>query len=202
MTAKIALRPARLPRHDCPVAESCGGNPAERGSGQTADAQRGKPLVLLVLIGPSGVCFLVTIATYLARHTPDALLGRVRSAYGMVQAAATPAGMLGGAVLGQRLGIATTADLAALCVALSAAAALLVPPTITVDGLDAGKPPWRLLKAHQPIAVTCEALAAPLNRDRTTCSFESDCRRSAMIPGHFTVFFGRLFHRLRQRLLG
>jgi MFS family permease len=96
-------------------------------------------LVLFVLIGPPGVCFLVTVTTYLARHTPDALLGRVSSAYGMVQAAATLAGMLGGAVLGQRLGIATTADLAALCVALSAAAALLVPPTTTVDGLDAGK---------------------------------------------------------------
>ncbi|MFD8810461.1 MFS transporter [Streptomyces sp. NPDC059627] len=90
-------------------------------------------LVLFVLIGPPGVCFLVTVDTCLARRTPDALLGRVSSAYGMLQAAATLAGMLGGAALGQRAGIGITADLAALCVAVSAATALLTPRRTTAD---------------------------------------------------------------------
>ncbi|WP_405623370.1 MFS transporter [Streptomyces sp. NBC_00076] len=97
-------------------------------------------LVLFVLIGPPGVCFLVTVDTYLARCTPDALLGRVSSAYGMLQAAATLAGMLCGAVLGQRAGISITADLAALCVAIAAVAALRVPRPTTPDGRDTGDP--------------------------------------------------------------
>jgi predicted MFS family arabinose efflux permease len=92
-----------------------------------------RALVLFVLIGPPGVCFLVTVDTCLARRTPDALLGRVGSAYGMLQAAATLAGMLGGAALGQRAGIGITADLAALCVAVSAATALLTPRRTTAD---------------------------------------------------------------------
>ncbi|MEU9448774.1 MFS transporter [Streptomyces sp. NPDC048277] len=99
----------------------------------------GWALVLFVLIGPPGVCFLVAVDTYLARRTPDALLGRVGSAYGMIQAAATLAGMLGGAVLGQQVGIGVTADLAALCVAVSAAVALLIPRHSTADSLDASK---------------------------------------------------------------
>lgn len=94
-------------------------------------------LVLFVLIGPPGVCFLVTVDTYLARRTPDALLGRVSSAYGMLQAAATLTGMLAGAALGQQAGIGVTADLAALCVAASAAAVLLIPRHARAGSLDA-----------------------------------------------------------------
>ncbi|CAM5708523.1 hypothetical protein SALBM311S_09984 [Streptomyces alboniger] len=86
------------------------------------------------------MCFLVTVDTYLARCTPDALLGRVSSAYGMLQAAATLAGMLGGAVLGQQAGISITADLAALCVGIAAAAALRIPRPTTADGRDTGDP--------------------------------------------------------------
>ncbi|MFD8724824.1 MFS transporter [Streptomyces sp. NPDC059629] len=97
-------------------------------------------LVLFVLIGPPGVSFLVTVDTYLARRTPDALLGRVSSAYGMLQAAATLAGMLGGAALGQQAGIAITADLAALCVAISAATALLTPRPTTANSPDTSEP--------------------------------------------------------------
>ncbi|MGW3957614.1 MFS transporter [Streptomyces sp. NPDC004752] len=97
-------------------------------------------LILFILIGPPGVCFLVTVDTYLARRTPNALLGRVSSAYGVLQAAATLAGMLGGAALGQQAGIGITADLAALSVAIAAAVALLIPRRITADSLDASKP--------------------------------------------------------------
>ncbi|MFI1094917.1 MFS transporter [Streptomyces sp. NPDC020917] len=96
-------------------------------------------LALFVLIGPPAVCFLVTVDTYLTRRTPDALLGRVSSAYGMLQASATLAGMLAGAALGQQAGIGVTADLAALCVAASAGAVLLVPRHGTARGPDAEK---------------------------------------------------------------
>jgi len=84
-------------------------------------------LVLFTLIGPPGVCFLATASTYLARHTPDRLLGRASAAYGMLQAGSTLTGMVAGAVLGQQLGIGVTANLAALTVAASAIAALRVP---------------------------------------------------------------------------
>ncbi|WP_377273576.1 MFS transporter [Peterkaempfera sp. SMS 1(5)a] len=95
--------------------------------------------VLFTLIGPPAVCFLVTVDTFIARHTPDHLLGRVSSAYGMAQAAATLIGMLTGAVLGQQIGIGATVNLAALAVAASAATALLIPRhspagRITADG--------------------------------------------------------------------
>jgi MFS family permease len=84
-------------------------------------------LVLFTLIGPPGVCFLTTASTYLARHTPDRLLGRASAAYGMLQAGATLTGMVAGAVLGQQLGIGVTVNLAALTVAASALAALRIP---------------------------------------------------------------------------
>jgi MFS family permease len=58
-------------------------------------------LFLFTLIGPPAVCFLVTVDTFIARQTPDRLLGRAGSAYGMAQAAATLVGMLAGSVLGQ-----------------------------------------------------------------------------------------------------
>jgi len=84
-------------------------------------------LVIFTLIGPPGVCFLTTASTYLARRTPDHLLGRATSAYGMLSAAATLTGMLAGSALGQTLGIAVTANLAALAVFASAIAALRIP---------------------------------------------------------------------------
>ena len=84
-------------------------------------------LVLFALIGPPAVCFLATAYTYLARHTPDHLLGRASSAYGMLQAAATLVGMLAGALLGQRIGIDATVNLAALTVAAAATATLRIP---------------------------------------------------------------------------
>jgi predicted MFS family arabinose efflux permease len=96
--------------------------------------------VLFTLIGPPGVCFLVTVDTYLARHTPDRLMGRASSAYGVLQAAATLAGMVSGAFLGQRAGIPRTADLAALLVAGSAVAALRVPGAGRAVDAVAGSP--------------------------------------------------------------
>ena len=45
--------------------------------------------VLFTIVGPPAVCFLVTVDTFIARHTPDHLLGRTSSAYGMAQASAT-----------------------------------------------------------------------------------------------------------------
>ncbi|WP_051942960.1 MFS transporter [Streptacidiphilus rugosus] len=96
--------------------------------------------VLFTLIGPPAVCFLVTVDTFIARHTPDHLLGRTSSAYGMAQAAATLVGMLTGAVLGQQIGIGTTMNLAALAVAGSAATALLIPRHNPADKLTADEP--------------------------------------------------------------
>ena len=84
-------------------------------------------LPLFALIGPPAVCFLVMVSTFVARSTPDRLLGRVSSFYGMVQAAATLFGMLVGAALGQRFGTGVTIDLAAVTVALAAVVALAVP---------------------------------------------------------------------------
>ena len=84
-------------------------------------------LFLFTLIGPPAVCFLVTVDTFIARQTPDHLLGRAGSAYGMAQAAATLVGMVAGSFLGQQIGIGTTMNLAALAVAASAATALLIP---------------------------------------------------------------------------
>lgn len=84
-------------------------------------------LALFALIGPPAVCFLATANTYLARHTPDHLLGRTSSAYGTAQAAATLSGMLAGAILGQRIGIGATVNLAAITVVASAVATLRIP---------------------------------------------------------------------------
>jgi len=84
-------------------------------------------LPLFALIGPPAVCFLVMVSTFVARSTPDRLLGRVSSFYGVVQAAATLFGMLVGAALGQRFGTGVTIDLAAVTVALAATVALAVP---------------------------------------------------------------------------
>jgi MFS family permease len=83
--------------------------------------------VLFTLIGPPAVCFLTTASTYLSRHTPDHLLGRANSAYGMVQAGATLVGMIAGAVLGQQLGIHVTVNLAAFTIALGGVAVLSMP---------------------------------------------------------------------------
>ncbi len=94
----------------------------------------GWALVLFTLIGPPGVCFLTTAGTYLARQTPDELLGRAGAAYGALQAAATLTGMVAGAVLGQRLGIGATVNLAALTVGAAAVAALRIPPAVTRPG--------------------------------------------------------------------
>ena len=100
-------------------------------------------LPLFALIGPPAVCFLVTVTTFIARATPDGLLGRVSAAFGMVQGAASLAGMVAGSVLGQRLGTGATIDLAAVTVALAAPVALAVPrrgavPTGPEDGSGTG----------------------------------------------------------------
>ncbi len=84
-------------------------------------------LPLFALIGPPAVCFLVTVSTFIARATPDRLLGRVSSVYGMVQAGAALGGMLLGSALGQEFGTGVTIDLAAATVALAAVVALAVP---------------------------------------------------------------------------
>lgn len=97
-------------------------------------------LALFTLIGPPAVCFLVTVDTFLARSTPDHLLGRVSSAYGMAGAAATLIGMLAGAALGQQIGIGTTMNLAAAAVAASAAAAFLIPRGSSPDGINTNAP--------------------------------------------------------------
>lgn len=84
-------------------------------------------LVLFTLIGPPAVCFLTTASTYLTRHTPDHLLGRANSAYGMVQAGATLIGLVAGAVLGQQFGIHLIVNLAAVTIALGGVAVLSMP---------------------------------------------------------------------------
>jgi MFS family permease len=82
---------------------------------------------LFTLIGPPAVCFLVTADTSITRKTPDRLQGRVGSAYLALQGTATLLGMIVGSVLGQRIGIVTTMDLAAGLIAASATAGLLLP---------------------------------------------------------------------------
>jgi predicted MFS family arabinose efflux permease len=98
-------------------------------------------LGLFTLIGPPAVCFLVTVDTFLARRTPDHLLGRAGSAYGVAQAAATLAGMLAGAVLGQRIGVGATMDLAAGAVFASAVIAFVIPRGEPVPGRRRGGEP-------------------------------------------------------------
>ena len=87
-------------------------------------------VALFTLIGPPAVCFLVTADTALARRTPDRIQGRVGSVYLAVQGAATLVGMIAGSVLGQRIGVVITMDLAAALIAASAAAALLLPSAL------------------------------------------------------------------------
>jgi MFS family permease len=84
-------------------------------------------IALFTLIGPPAVCFLVTADTSITRNTPDRLQGRVGSAYLALQGTATLLGMIAGSVLGQRIGIVTTMDLAAGLIAASATAALRLP---------------------------------------------------------------------------
>jgi predicted MFS family arabinose efflux permease len=90
-------------------------------------------IALFTLIGPPAVCFLVTADTSITRRTPDRMQGRVGSAYLALQGVATLLGMIVGSVLGQRIGIVTTMDLAAVLIGVSAAAALLIPASDTDD---------------------------------------------------------------------
>ena len=85
-------------------------------------------MALFTLIGPPAVCFLVTAGTAITRRTPDRIQGRVGSVYLALQGAATLLGMIAGSVLGDRIGIVITMDLAAVLIAVSAGAALLLPP--------------------------------------------------------------------------
>ncbi len=86
-------------------------------------------VALFTLIGPPAVCFLVTADTSVTRRTPDHIQGRVGSVYLALQGAATLLGMIVGSVLGGRIGVVLTMDLAAALIAVSAGAALLLPPT-------------------------------------------------------------------------
>jgi predicted MFS family arabinose efflux permease len=88
-------------------------------------------VALFTLIGPPAVCFLVTADTSVTRKTPDRMQGRVGAAYLALQGVATLLGMITGSVLGQRIGIVTTMDLAAALIAASAAGALLIPVSDT-----------------------------------------------------------------------
>lgn len=87
-------------------------------------------VALFTLIGPPAVCFLVTADTALARRTPDRIQGRVGSVYLAIQGAATLVGMIVGSVLGQHIGVVITMDLASALIAVSAAAALLLPSAL------------------------------------------------------------------------
>ena len=103
-------------------------------------------VALFTLIGPPAVCFLVTADTSVTRRTPDHIQCRVGSVYLALQGAATLLGMIVGSVLGGRIGVVLTMDLAAALIAVSAGAALLLPPTQQpgIDRpqcLDADMPP-------------------------------------------------------------
>lgn len=93
-------------------------------------------IALFTLIGPPAVCFLVTADTAITRRTPDRVQGRVSSVYLALQGAATLLGMLIGSLAGQRLGVVTTMNLAAVLIAASAVAALLIKE------FDAEGEPW------------------------------------------------------------
>jgi hypothetical protein len=84
-------------------------------------------IVLFALIGPPAVCFLVTADTAISRWTLNTLRGRVGSLYLALQGLATLTGMVGGALLGQEIGIVPSMDAAAVLIAGSAAGALLLP---------------------------------------------------------------------------
>lgn len=85
-------------------------------------------VVMFTLIGPPAVCFLVTADTSIARRTPDRIQGRVGSVYLAVQGAATLAGMILGSLLGEHVGVVATMNMAAVLIAISAVAALLLSP--------------------------------------------------------------------------
>ncbi|MBR7826719.1 hypothetical protein KDK95_10425 [Actinospica sp. MGRD01-02] len=73
-----------------------------------------------------GAFLLLSGDTAITRRTPDRIQGRVSSVYLALQGAATLLGMLIGSVAGQRLGVVTTMNLAALLIAASAVAAFLI----------------------------------------------------------------------------
>jgi predicted MFS family arabinose efflux permease len=83
--------------------------------------------VLFALVGASAVCCFVMVDTFIGRYTPDSVLGRVGAAYLMLQATGNLAGMLGGSLLSQVLGIVNTMNLAAAVIAGAGVLALLLP---------------------------------------------------------------------------
>jgi hypothetical protein len=93
-------------------------------------------VALFTLIGPPAVCFLVTADTSVTRKTPDRMQGRVGATYLTLQGVATLVGMLAGSVLGGRIGIVTTMDLAAALIAVSAITALLIPASAAGSVLE------------------------------------------------------------------
>jgi MFS family permease len=91
---------------------------------------------LFLTIGAPMVCFAITSGTFVARHTPDAMLGRVSATNGFLQAAASLSGMVAGSLLSEALGIVTMMNLCCVTVALAAGTILLMPrrqPTIPED---------------------------------------------------------------------
>lgn len=89
-------------------------------------------VALFTLIGPPAVCFLVTADTCITRRTPDHIQGRVGSVYLALQGVATLLGMLLASLLAQHSSVVATMNLAAALIAVSAGAALLLPPGQTV----------------------------------------------------------------------
>jgi predicted MFS family arabinose efflux permease len=116
-------------------------------------------LALFTLIGPPAVCFLVTADTLLAQQTPDAVLGRTSAAYNTVQSAATLAGMLIGASLGQQIGIGAALNAAAAVVGAAAFCALAIPACAPMPSCDEEEP------ASEPVATSTSGLWLP--RDST-----------------------------------
>ncbi|MFE3032163.1 MFS transporter [Streptomyces canus] len=87
----------------------------------------GWSFVLFLTIGAPMVCFTITSGTFVARHTPDAVLGRISATNGFLQAAASLSGMLAGSLLSEALGVVTMMNLCCVTVALAAGTTLLVP---------------------------------------------------------------------------
>ncbi|MFF4059151.1 MFS transporter [Streptomyces sp. NPDC001668] len=83
--------------------------------------------VLFLTIGTPMVCFTITSGTFVARHTPDAVLGRVSATSGFVQAAASLLGMVAGSLLSEALGVVAMMNLCCVTIALAAGTALLMP---------------------------------------------------------------------------
>jgi predicted MFS family arabinose efflux permease len=83
--------------------------------------------VLFLTIGAPMVCFTITSGTFVARHTPDAMLGRVSATNGFVQAAASLSGMVAGSLLSEALGLVTMMNFCCVTVALAAGTLLLMP---------------------------------------------------------------------------